>query len=54
MSCPREAEPAARGERRRWSSGARGRERPGWGGAVEDEEANGAVGLGRGALFIGN
>jgi hypothetical protein len=47
MGCPREAEPAAGGEWRRWSSGARGRERPDWGGAVEDEEANGAVGLGR-------
>jgi hypothetical protein len=47
MSFPREAEPAAGGERRRWCSGVRGREKPGWGAAVEDEEANGAVGLGR-------
>jgi hypothetical protein len=44
--CPREAELAAGGERRRWCSGVRGRERPGWGDAVEDEEADGATGLG--------
>jgi hypothetical protein len=37
----------AGGERRRLRSGVRGRERPGWGDAVEDEESDGATGLGR-------
>jgi hypothetical protein len=47
MSCPRRAGPAAGGARRRWGSGVRGREWPSWGAAVEGEEANRAVGLGR-------
>jgi hypothetical protein len=47
MSCPREAEPAAGGVRRRWGSGVHGRKEPGWGGAVGDGGANGAAGLGR-------
>jgi hypothetical protein len=42
--CPRETEPAAGGERH---SGVRGRERPGWGDAVGDGEAEGATGLRR-------
>jgi hypothetical protein len=46
MGCPREAEPAAGGELRWWRSGVRGRKGRAGGDAVEDEAADGAVGLG--------
>jgi hypothetical protein len=45
--CPREAEPAAGGVRRRWSSGVQGRKGRAGEDAVEDGEADGATSLGR-------
>jgi hypothetical protein len=47
MSCPWEAEPAAKDERRRRCSGVRGKKGPGRGGAVEAMEGEGATNLGR-------
>jgi hypothetical protein len=47
MGCPREAEPAAGGEWRRWRSGVQGRKDRAGEDAVEDGGADGATGLGR-------